>query len=360
MKKYSKEYFEEKFEILYKKLLQKEGFIDAVKSTRKELSIPEDGFPSTLELSNYLMDRLSKKEKEVTSSICFMQQYEHKNGQINEEDMKKVSEEFDKRFKDNFSPIAILVSFQMHLDGHNDFFTKDPMLCYGKKNEPLFKITKKLFDKFMDVGLLDPHIIMHFVEKYLFLGNDGVRNYINSKVACSNCRYIGVNHFSPVRQNMKGQDKGPFSGSYLFNENTVKLLSGHFDSVFLIVKPYATKDQVLQYVEDNWNDLREHLIEKNTFYKQYGVHPVIKQSDIDKNQLVYELYKLSKKELVSQYKGEQDLSMKGIYKEKVISLILKEEHDIDMSTDAIKKTATRFAKTVAKHRPKDIEDIRKT
>ena len=129
MKKYSKEYFEEKFEILYKKLLQKEGFIDAVKSTRKELLIPEDGFPSTLELSDYLMKRLSKKEKEITSSICFMQQYEHKNGQINEEDMQKVAEEFDKRFKDNFSPIAILVSFQMHLDGHNDFFKTGRRCC---------------------------------------------------------------------------------------------------------------------------------------------------------------------------------------------------------------------------------------
>jgi hypothetical protein len=199
----------------------------------------------------------------------------------------------------------------------------------------------------------------HFVEKYLFLGDYGINKYIQQKVMCTNCRYIGVNHFSPTRNNMTGQDEGPYGKNYIFNKETVRLLSLHFNSVFLIIKPYATKEEVLQYIEDNWNNLKEHIIEKNTFYKQFDVHPSkIKESGFERNNLIYELYKVPKKELVKMYKGERDLSGAGIYKEMVISAILNEEHGIEMTPDAIKKTATRFAKSIKTERPpKDIEDI---
>jgi hypothetical protein len=43
MKKFSADYFEKKFRILFKKLFLKAGFLDAVKQTRKKLGLPVDG-----------------------------------------------------------------------------------------------------------------------------------------------------------------------------------------------------------------------------------------------------------------------------------------------------------------------------
>ena len=158
---------------------------------------------------------------------------------------------------------------------------------------------------------------------------------------------------------MDGRDEGPFSGKYLFNASAVKLLSSHFNSCFLIIKPYATKEQTIQYIKENWDHMKEHLITKNTFYKQAGVHPSkIKVSNFERNRLVYELYKLPKKELLDLYRGKKDFSLIGIYKETVIAAILKEQYEIEMSTDAIKKAATRFAKNARiNNEPKDIRDI---
>jgi hypothetical protein len=186
-----------------------------------------------------------------------------------------------------------------------------------------------------------------------------VSGYIKSKVACHNCKHIGIAHFSPDRNDMEGQEEGPFSGKYIFNENTNKMLSSHFNSVFVIIKPYATKEQALLYIEENWDDLKEHLIDKNTFYRQFDVHPgKIKESDTEQNQLVYELSKLSKKDLLKIYDGDKDLSLPGIYKERIVSEILKKKYEIDMSPEAVKKAAARFAKNAKAKRPmKDVRDI---
>jgi hypothetical protein len=186
-----------------------------------------------------------------------------------------------------------------------------------------------------------------------------VRDYIKEKIDCPFCRYIGVSHFSAERHNMDGQDEGPFSNKYVFNKKTVKLLSAYFDSLFLIIKPYASKDQVIQYVNDNWEELKEHLIAKNTFYRQLEVSPArIKKSAGDRNRLIYELQKSSKKDLVARYKGDRDFSVTGIYKEDIVSAILKEEYGLSVSSDAVKKTASRFAKSKKlKRQPKDIRDI---
>lgn len=360
MKKYSTEYFRDKFEVLYKRLLEKQGFIDEIKQVRKQLGIPEQGFQKSLEFSQYLMDRLNKKEKMSTTALGFLEQLEASQGKrIGKDDLDEAEREFNRHFKEGFVPMVILIAFEMHQEQHSDFYTKDKLIAFGNKNAELYGVTKKIFDKYMGIDLLDPHIIMHFVEKYLFLGDNGVQSYISKKLACPNCRYIGVNHFSPHRHNMKGQDLGPFSGKYLFNDETVKMLSGYFDSVFVLIKPYATKEEVIQYINDNWNDLKEHVVEKNTFYKQFGINvSKIKKSDIDKNRLVYELNKLSKKELINRYKGEEDFNHSSVYKEAIVSAILNEEYGIQMSTDAIKKTAARFAKSKELRRtPKDIRDI---
>lgn len=229
-----------------------------------------------------------------------------------------------------------------------------------EKNKTLSKLypeTMKLIQKFWSLDLLDEHIMGYFVERYLFLGDYGINQYIKSKIACPNCRYIGVNHFSPTRNNMKSKEA--FGKNYVFNDDTVRLLSIYFNCVFLIIEPYATKEEVLQYIEDNWDNLKEHIIEKNSFYKQYDVHPSkIKESNFEKNQLIYELYKQSKKELLKIYKGKENFSLSGIYKEMIISAILKEQYDIDISSEAVKKSATRFAKsTNTQKQPKDIRDI---
>jgi hypothetical protein len=307
------------------------------------------------------MKRLSKKERREITIRAFVEKYEeiHKK-RMGEEDKEPFFKEFSKKINGEESSLVIMVCFQWRLEDHNDFFTKDPVISHGKENSKLFSKCWAIFNKFFALDLLDQHIAMQFIEKYLFLGVGGVNEYIKSKVACPHCRNIGVSHFSPEKGNMvAGKDRYPFSGNYIFNERAVKLLSSYFDSVFILIRPYAVKEQVIQYIEDNWNDLKGHMTEKNTFYKQLGVHPTkIKESDIEKNQFVYDLYKLSKKELLKTYKGKQDLSGKDIYKEKIVSVILQEEYSIEMSPDAVKKTATRFAKsTKVKKEPKDIRDI---
>jgi hypothetical protein len=255
--------------------------------------------------------------------------------------------------------VPMMVELGYTIESHHNLFTKYPFFEGNKYLSKLYKYVFKLTQKYWGVDLLDDHIIIHYIEKYLFMGEVGVNEYIRSKISCHNCKYLGVDHFSPNRNNMDGKDKGPYSKEYLFNKQTVEMLSQHFNSVFLIIKPYATKELVLQYIEDNWDDLKEHIIEKNIFYKQFGVHPsIIKESDDEKNRLVYDLNKLSKKDLLKRYSGEKDFKHRGVYKETIVSAILDEEYNIKMSPDAIKKSASRFAKsTKIQMAPKDIRDI---
>jgi hypothetical protein len=59
MKKYSTDYFEKKYRILAEKLLQKEGFKDAIKAARAELGLPENGLPSSPELAFFFIDKMT-------------------------------------------------------------------------------------------------------------------------------------------------------------------------------------------------------------------------------------------------------------------------------------------------------------
>jgi len=360
MKKYSAEYFEKKYKILFNRLLLKQGFLDDIKETRRELGLPENGCNNEADLAIYFISKMNKKEQQILSLIAFADDYYSKhNLPINDENRRKIIQAYTKESRENMGIKMIIWLGQEILD-HTQMFTKNVLFQKNKFLSKLFPRTLKLTRKFWGLDLLDEHIMGHFIEKYLFLGDYGVNKYIQQRIACPNCRYIGVNHFSPTRNNMAGQNEGPYGKNYIFNKETVRLLSLHFNSVFLIIKPYATKEEVLQYIEDNWDNLKEHLIEKNAFYKQFDVHPSkIKESDFERNNLIYELYKLPKRELIKMYKGEKDLSGRGIYKEMVISAILKEKHGIEMTPEAIKKTATRFAKSIRlKKEPKDITDIR--
>ena len=361
MKKYSSEYFGKKYHVLYNRLLIKDGFVDEIIKAREALGIPvESGFPDALRVVEYILEAMSDDEKRSCEFFAFVEGFEAKRGApITEKNKKEIVDAFLKQVKDDPEPFPVVAFLHSRIDDHNNFIYKDKFLSGIKKIRKISRVIPQIFHKFMDIDLLDEGIILHFIESYLFLGQNGVHNYIKSKVACPNCKYIGVTHFSPSRYDMKGQRAGPFSGKYIFNESVVKRLSREFESVFIIIKPYATKEQVLQYVEDNWEYLKEHLISKNTFYKQFGVHAgAIKESNFERNRLVYELHKMPKKDLLKLYKGERDLSISGIYKEAVVSAILHEQYNIEMMADAVKKAAARFAwDTKLKKTPKDIGDI---
>jgi hypothetical protein len=361
MKKYSADYFEKKYKILSDKLLQKEGFMDAVKAVRKDLKLPENGFDSPQELAFFFINKMTKSQQESLTFFAFVEAYAYKNKIfITEENRKEVIDAFIKEgYEKGGAMIPMMFELVKYIDSHHVMFTKYPLFEDNKYLSKLFPEVSKLMQKYWSVDLLDDHVIFHYIEKYMFLGPSGINQYIKSKIACHNCKYLGIEHFSPRRIDMEGQDEGPYSKNYILNKEAVRRLSYHFNSVFLIVKPYATKEMLLQYVEDNWNDLKEHIIEKNPFYKQFDVNPsLIKESDDEKNRLVYELNKLSKKELLDKYKGKKDFSHKGIYKEAIVSAILEEEYDIHMAADAVKKTASRFANSIeVKRIPKDIRDI---
>ncbi len=361
MKKYSAEFFKKKFDILFKKLIVKEGLVDEIKKAREELGIPaENGFINSLELAGFLSKKLTRPEKEKVLLWGFIELFELENRiRVSEEDKEKFFKYFseNKKRKDDFT---VSVNFvQGIIENHNNLFTSSSSLRETKFFSKLSPIVFKIFNKYWGFDLLDEQIAVNLLEKYLFLGDNGVRQYINAKVACPGCRYIGIDHFSPERDDMQGQDEGPFSKNYIFNKKTVKRLSSHFNSVFLLIKPYATKEGVLNYIEDNWNWLKEHLLEKNTFYKQFDVNPSkIKESDFDKNQLIYSMYKLPKKDLVKEFQGQDFDYPPPIYKEGIIAKILEKKHNIIMSSDAVKKAATRFAKSVKlKKEPRDIGDI---
>ncbi len=364
MKKYSDNYFEKKFRILFNRLLSKEGFLDEIKEARKELGIPDGGFENETALAYLLINKTSNNEWFSLSFTSFIEAYEQKNKiRVSENNKKEVIDAFIKedRKKKGKGIIEVMYRLDQDIQNHNELFTSQFSRLFPK-NKFYSQLSPKVFkimNTFWGFDLLDEHITVHFIEKFLFLGDYGITQYIKNKIACTNCRYIGVQHFSPERHNMQGQDKGIYTKGYIFNKATVKQLSQHFNSIFLIIKPYATKEQVLNYIEDNWNDLKEHVISKNSYFKQFDVHPSkIKESDLERNKLIYELYKLQKKELLKMYDGEKDFNRVGVYKEMIISSILKEKHGIDITPDAIKKAATRFAKsTKLKKEPREIRDI---
>jgi len=361
MKKYSTDYFEKKYKILYERLLQKDGFIDEIKEIRKKLKIPEDGFDGLQDFAEFLIKKMTKTQKENLTFFTFLDIYAVKNKIcITEENRDEAIESFIKEgYEDGISMMAMMFSLIEKIDNHHSLITEQPLFKENKKLSDFSPSVKSLIKKYWSVDLLDDHVILNYVERYLLMGETGVNGYIKNKLSCHNCKYLGIGNFSPNRNHMDGQDEGIYSKKYLFNKDTVRMLSMYFDSVFVIIKPYATKQMMLQYIDENWDDLKASLIEKNKFYKQFDVKPsVIRKSDDEKNRLIYELNKLSKKDLLIRYKGEEDFSLSGIYKERIVSAILKEEYSIDMTSDAVKKSASRFAKSIKiQKEPKDIGDI---
>ena len=361
MKKYSTDYFEKKYRILLDKLLQKKGFEEHIRAVRKELGMPEEGFKSAPDFGYFVLQKLSDDEVNSLIFFAFIDAYTHeKKISVSEENRGEIIDAFLKNQKEkNEGALPALFKILQAVETHHNLFSKSPIVEGNAYLSSLWPAVKKTMQKYWGVDLLDDHVIIHYIEKYLFMGRTGVDLYIKSKISCHNCKYLGVDHFSPHRHHMDGKDEGPYSKKYVFNKETVNMLSAYFNCVFLLIKPYATKEMVIQYIEDNWDDLKEHVVEKNTFYKQFDVNPsMIKESDTERSRLVYELHKLSKKELFKRYKLDEDLTHKGVYKEAIVSAILKQEHGIDMSSEAVKKSAARYAKSIeVQQKPKDIRDI---
>lgn len=362
MKKYSTDYFEKKYKILADNLIQKEGFKETIERTRQELGLPVNGLMSTIELAQFLIGKMNKDEQMSLTFFAFIEAYAYENKIfITDENREEIKKAFLKKHgrTKGIGMIPMMFELTKNIETHHSLFTKYPLFEENKYLSKLSLAVTKLMQKFWGIDLLDDHVIVHYIEKYLFLGQLGIDQYIKSKISCHNCKYLGIEHFSPMGVDMEGRDEGIYSKNYILNKNAVKRLSYHFNSVFLIVKPYATKEMVHQYVEDNWDDLKEHIVEKNPFYKQFDVNPtLIKESDDERNRLVYELNKLSKKELLGRYKGSEDFIHRGVYKETIVSAILDEEYGIKMTTDAVKKTASRYSQFIKVHNvPKDIRDI---
>lgn len=363
MKKFSAEHFEKKYRTLYGKLLAKNGFLDEVKKIRKRLTIPEEGFEDEFEVAQYFIKKMDEGKDFDLTFITYLDNQSRKNREslydISKENKSKMIDSFIREYKDSKKRKDLIgkAIFELGQDiiDHNQMIHLNLKIKGNKFQSSLSRETMGLISKYWGLDLLDEHIFGHLVEKYLLLGNYGVEKYIKGKTSCPLCRYIGVTHFSPERDNMEGE----IGKKYIFNKETVKRLSLHYNSVFLVIKPYAQKEETIQYIKDNWDCLKEHIIEKNTFYKQFDVNPSkIKGSNFERNKLVYELYKLPKKEVLKIYKGKENFSGEHIYKETIISAILEEQHKISMTPDAVKKSASRFAKhSKIKMEPKDIGDI---
>jgi ribosomal protein RSM22 (predicted rRNA methylase) len=79
MKKYSTEDFKKKYNILFERLVNKEGFVDEIKEQRKSLGIPENGFRDTPEFAEFLFKKLKKDEKRSLTFLAFLESYATKN-----------------------------------------------------------------------------------------------------------------------------------------------------------------------------------------------------------------------------------------------------------------------------------------
>lgn len=373
MKKYSADYFESKFNTLKEKLLIKEGFVEEIRTARKELEVPvQDGFASSFDFAKYITDQLSFDEMLEAASMFYTNKWEvQKKRRMEKKDQEEVFEALGKEIFDNLDKptlkneglelqVFAIGFFDDFLKDHHGMFFLDGFIKESFKNVSKFiKKEFEIFNKFFRPDLYDEHIILSYVERYLFLGENGINDYIKKRVVCPACKNIGVAHFSPTRDQMEGKDEGIGSNKYIFNQTFVKQLSMHFNSVFLIIKPYAEKDQVKQYIEDNWEHMKEHMHTKNTYYKQFGVGSSrIKTSDFEKNELVYKLNKLSKAKLLKLYTGAKDFSLPSIYKEIIVAAILEEQHNISMTADAVKKAAARYAEAIKViDEPRAIGDI---
>ena len=225
MKKYSTDYFEKKYKILSAKLLQKAGFIDAIRATRAELGLPENGFGSTQELAQFLIDKMSKTEQQTLTFYTFVEAYAYQHKiVVSDENRKEIVDAFFKEQGNKrmgIGMVPMMFEIANHIESHHNLIAKYPLFEQNKYLSKLYPAVTGLAGKFWGVDLLDDHITIHYIEKYLLLGQVGINQYIKSKVSCPNCKYLGIEHFSPRGVDMEGRKKGPYTKGYVFNKRAV-------------------------------------------------------------------------------------------------------------------------------------------
>ena len=89
MKKFSAEYFEKKYRILFNKLFVKRGFSDTVKELRKKLEIPDNGFTNETDLACFVISKMNAEEQRSIAFLAFIEDYARKNNLTLENENKE-------------------------------------------------------------------------------------------------------------------------------------------------------------------------------------------------------------------------------------------------------------------------------
>src|SRR3990167_6476645 len=153
MKKYSVDYFEKKYKILADKLLQKEGFTEAVKETRKELGLPENGFGNGPELAFFIVGKMSKEEQQSLTFFAFVEAYAFENKiAITDENRVEITSAFLKKgYKRGISMVAMMFELAKNIESHHALFTTYPTFDKNKYLSKLSPAVKKLMERFWGV-----------------------------------------------------------------------------------------------------------------------------------------------------------------------------------------------------------------
>ncbi len=169
MKKYSADYFEKKYKILFDKLIIKEGFVDDIKKTRRELGIPvENGFADISHLAEFIMKKLTKSEQRYLAFSAFADRYNHKKGEdaIAEGHKDELLDAFMEETNGMLIPLDVMVSLCTMIDDHSNLFTARRVLSENKKLSKFYPAVHTLFQKFFNVDVLDIQIAIYFIETY--------------------------------------------------------------------------------------------------------------------------------------------------------------------------------------------------
>jgi ribosomal protein S8 len=149
VKKYSDDYFEKKYIILFDKLLQKEGFVDDIKATRKELGLPVNGFANGPELAFFFINKLTKDQQHSLTFFAFLRAYENEHKmRVSDENREEVIKAFMKEYKKGIGMVPMMVELGYTIETHHNLFTKYPFFEGNKYLSKLYKSVFKLMQKY--------------------------------------------------------------------------------------------------------------------------------------------------------------------------------------------------------------------